>query len=430
MRIAARYRAHSPQDLGVAQPSELMVGERQTAGTVAYSPAVTAGPTVDSADVRFVADDELVGYAEGADRLVRAMRGRGLRVEYRSLFYGSETQPCALRRHSRDPLPAEHAALGAPTIVRMFPPRLSQVREAIGDGTLIWQTVWETDRLPRHWVPLLNDVDRVIVPTDWNRAVFETSGVTTPVDVVPHVACDPVPGDGGLPLDLPADLVVFYTISRWCQRKQPAADLQAFLEAFTIDDPVAFVIKTTPLTTVPESGDWAQQSPLMGTTMLEVARIIRSYPRPPPVRVEVADWTAERIAGLHTRGDCFVSLSHGEGWHIGAFDAAAYGNPIVMTGWGGQLAYLDPDASFLVDHELEPVRHVDTETYSPDQNWAAPRLDHAVVLLREVAADISAARERAAPQRARVLHDYAEPRVVAALGEAVPECALSADGKL
>jgi len=376
-----------------------------------------------SAALRFVAEDELVGYAEGADRLVRALRGWGLHVEYRGLLFGDDTNPCALRRHSRDPLPAERAAPGAPTIVRMVPPRLPQVREAIGDGPLIWQTVWETDRLPRHWVPLLDDVDRVIVPTEWNRAVFETSGVTTPVVVVPHVACDPVPGDGGLPLDLPADLVAFYTISRWCPRKQPGADLRAFLDAFTIDDPVALVIKTGPFTSGPVPGDWARGSPLIGTTMLEVARIMRSYPRPPLVRVEVADWAQERVAGLHTRGDCFVSLSHGEGWHIGAFDAAAYGNPVVMTGWGGQLAYLDPDASFLVDYELEPVRHVDTLTYSPDQQWATPRLDHAAELLREVAADLAAARERAAPQRASVLRDYAGRRVVAALGEAVPELA-------
>jgi hypothetical protein len=377
--------------------------------------------------MRLIAEDELVGYTEVADRLVRALRGRGVRVEYRGLLLGSETTPCALRRHSRDPLPDERAAPGAPTIVRMVPPRLRQVREAIvGDlvgGPMICQTMWETDRLPQHWAPMLNDVDRVIVPTEWNRTVFETSGVTTPVAVVPCVACDPVPGDGGSPLGLPTDLVVFYTISRWCLRKQPAADLRAFLEAFTIDDPVAFVIKTVPFSDHPVSEDWAGHSPLMGTTMLEVARIMRSYPRPPPVLVEVTNWTEERIAGLHARGDCFVSLSHGEGWHVGAFDAAAYGNPVVITGWGGQLAYLDPDASFLVDYELEPVRHVDAVSYSPDQYWAAPRVDHAAALLREVAADIGSARERAAPQRARVLNDYAGPRVVAAFGEAVPELA-------
>jgi len=383
-------------------------------------------PERSSAALRYVAEDELVGYAEGADRLVRALRGCGVRVEYRGMFLGGAGQACSLRPHGRDPFPDHRAGPGAPTIVRMVPPRLPQVREAIGDGTLIWQTVWETDRLPRHWVPLLNDVDRVIVPTEWNRAVFEASGVTTPVVVVPHVACDPVPGDGGSPLDLSADVVVFYTISQWCQRKQPAADLQAFLEAFTIDDPVALVIKTAPFAGFRAGEDWASHSPLVGTTMLDVARIMRSYSRPPLVRVEVTDWTAERIAGLHTRGDCFVSLSHGEGWHIGAFDAAAYGNPVVMTGWGGQLAYLDPETSFLVECELEPVRHDDPSTYSPDQHWATPRLEHAVALLREVAADIGAARSRAAPQRARVLNDYAGPRVVATLADTCPELAVAA----
>ncbi|HEX5586387.1 MAG TPA: hypothetical protein VFZ17_03705 [Acidimicrobiia bacterium] len=381
-------------------------------------------PEPSSAALRFVAEDELVGYAEGSDRLVRALRASGVGVEYRGLHLGDEAQPSALRRHSRDPLPAEHAAPGAPTIARMVPPRLPQVREAIGDGTLLWQTVWETDRLPQHWVPLLDDVDRVIVPTEWNRAVFEASGVTAPVVVVPHVACHPVPGDGGLPLGLPADVVVFYTIGRWCLRKQPAADLRAFLEAFTADDPVALVIKTVPFTTFSECGEWARDSPLLGTTMLEVAHILRSYARPPLVLLESADWTADRIAGLHTRGDCFISLSHGEGWHIGAFDAAAYGNPVVMTGWGGQLAYLDPAASFLVDYVLEPARHVDNLSYSSDQHWATPSIDHAAALLREVAADVGAARERAAPQRARVLHEYAPPRVVATLAEAVPELAL------
>ena len=97
-----------------------------------------------------------------------------------------------------------------------------------------------------------------------------------------------------------------------------------------------------------------------------------------------------------------------------------------MTGWGGQLAYLDPAASFLVDYELEPVQHVEADTYAPEQHWAAPRVDHAAALLREVAADIGAARERAAPQRARLLHDFAGPRVVAALDAAIPELAAAA----
>ena len=52
--------------------------------------------------------------------------------------------------------------------------------------------------------------------------------------------------------------------------------------------------------------------------MLEVARIIREYPHAPIVRLEVDDWAPERVAGLHSRGDCYVSLAHGEQWGLGA----------------------------------------------------------------------------------------------------------------
>lgn len=74
------------------------------------------------------------------------------------------------------------------------------------------------------------------------------------------------------------------------------------------------------------------------------------------MQLEVGDWTDDRVAGLHARGECFVSLTHGEGWGIPAFDACACGNPVVITGWGGQLEHLDGDASSLADRASDPVR--------------------------------------------------------------------------
>ena len=104
--------------------------------------------------------------------------------------------------------------------------------------------------------------------------------------------------------------------------------------------------------------------------------------------------------GLHARGDCYVSMAHGEGWDVPAFDAVAYGNPVVVTGWGGPRAFLDDDA-FLVSADLVPVRHFEPQSYAPEQNWVAPRVDHAVELMREVARDITAARRRVARPEAR-----------------------------
>ncbi|GAI18333.1 unnamed protein product, partial [marine sediment metagenome] len=51
---------------------------------------------------------------------------------------------------------------------------------------LIGYTVWETDRIPDHWPGLLNKMDHLLVPTHWNKRVFENCGVITPIDVVPH----------------------------------------------------------------------------------------------------------------------------------------------------------------------------------------------------------------------------------------------------
>ena len=386
------------------------------------------------AALRYIAQDAPTGYGESADRLVRALREAGVRVEYRRYVGEVRGEVPDIRQHRRDPRSDEWAMPGAPTVAHLVPEHYEHVRRLLGEhggggGPLIAHTVWETDRMPDHWPALLNAVDRIVVPTEWNRGVFTEGGVTAPITVLPHIACDPTLGDGGVPLGLPDDVVVFYTISRWDQRKQPAAVIRAFAEAFTAADPVALVVKTTPTTQFPIPGEWGGASGILGTTMLEVARILRDYPSPPVVRGEIEEWAPARIAGLHTRCDCFVSLTHAEGWDLGAFDAATYGNPVIATGWGGPLSYLDADASFLVDVDLVPVEHFERHSYSPKQHWAEPRLDHAVELLREVAADLGAARRRALLQRDRLRADYAPARVVEILREGVPELDLPAPSR-
>jgi hypothetical protein len=50
-------------------------------------------------------------------------------------------------------------------------------------------------------------------------------------------------------------------------------------------------------------------------------------------------------------------------------------------------------------------------SYTADQQWAEPDLDHAVDLLRAVVADAAQARRRAEPARDRVRERYAPARV-------------------
>jgi glycosyltransferase involved in cell wall biosynthesis len=365
-----------------------------------------------SAELRYVAEDAPTGYGDAADRLVRAVRGVGTRVEYRGLSNTRAGATPALVPFSRDPLPDELASADAPTVAHLVPEYYPLVQSVLDGGRFVAHTVWESDRLPQHWPDLLNATDRVIVPTGWNRDVFVASGVRAPVHVVPHVATAPEPGDSGAGLGLDPDDYAFYTIGRWDERKAVFLAVEAYLRAFTADDPVVLVIKTGPRLEMPP-GEWGAGNPMSWTTPWQVASLVRQFRKPARVRLEVELWTDDRIAGLHTRGDCYLTLARGEGWAIGAFDASAYGNPVIATGWGGFLEYLDEDNAFLVDHALTPVEHNAFASYSRDQRWAAPDVDHAVDVLRAVVADPDAARARGALARDRVLDRYAPARVAA-----------------
>jgi glycosyltransferase involved in cell wall biosynthesis len=368
-------------------------------------------PAASAATLRYIAEDAPTGYGDWANRLVRALRDHGAEVEYLGWPNTVAGAAPVLSRFSRDERPRECVSADAPTVVHLVPEYYPLVRELVPYGRFIGHTVWEADRIPDHWPGLLNETDLVIVPTEWNRDVFVEGGVRVPVAVVPPVARVPVLRDGGAPLDIPDELIVFYAIGRWDQRKAMFHAVEAFLRAFTGDDPVVLVVKTGPKIEMPPTEEWGTDNPRAWTTGWQVARLVSRHRHPAQLRLEVGDWTDDQIAALHARGDCYVSLTRGEGWGMGAFDACAYGNPVVATGWGGALAFLDDEGASLVETRIIPVEHV-YASYSPDQRWAEPNLDHAVELLRTVASDVAAARARAGPLQERVLRDYA-PTVVA-----------------
>lgn len=351
--------------------------------------------------LRYVAEGGSTGYRTAAVRLADAVRAAGVDVEL--LTWRPPPDWSSLGQFLCDDGVARSRP-ATPTVMHLVPEHVPALR-ALTTGPLVLHTVWETDLLPRRWPAFINSSDGLIVPSDGNRQVFARSGARLPTEVIPHVACEALEGDRGLPLGIPDDVVVFYAISRWDERKAPTLVVQAFLEAFTADDPVALVIKTGPIAEIRPADDWGHTSPRFVTTDWQVARLMRNHPRPPRIHLVVDEWDEARIAGLHTRGDCYVTLTHAEGWGIGSFDACVYGNPVIATGWSGQLEYLD-GSSTLVDYDLVSVSHSAVGSYEPRQHWAQPRPEHAVELLRAVAADPAAARAAAAPLAQRALERF------------------------
>lgn len=280
---------------------------------------------------------------------------------------------------------------------------------------LIGYTVWETDRIPDHWPGLLNKMDHLLVPTHWNKRVFENCGVITPIDVVPHTIGETTPQECETPWEKEPDEYVFYTIGAWTARKAIWNTIRSYLKTFTAQDATVLAIKTT-------SKDFTQRN-FPGhsrDTARAVQRIVTSYPNPAKIRLITDELDEEDMVKLHLRGDCYVSLCRSEGWGLGAFDAAGHGNPVIITGFGGQVEYLPRDLALLVNYKIVPVSdRMGKASYSKNQNWGEPDVLHASRLMRWAFEHRTEAKAKGEKLKKHVRENFSENVVIGKLISAI-----------
>ena len=248
-------------------------------------------------------------------------------------------------------------------------------------------TTWETERLPGPWPGLLHGAEMVMVPCQWNRQVFERCGVTAPVEVVPHCLPGELPPAAPIPT---SGELVFYSVNVWSDRKALDLTLRAYGKAFRRGENVRLVLKTSPRHIsyrVPFTG-W---SPLPARLCIAAERALR--PRP-PLTVLTDFVPGAEMDRLHASSHCYVSLCRSEGWGMGAFDAAAAGRPVIMTGFGGQLDFLPEELAYLVNYRLVDVRPRLTDRWGHGHHWAEPDVEHAAALMRHVYENRGEAREK------------------------------------
>jgi glycosyltransferase involved in cell wall biosynthesis len=292
----------------------------------------------------------------------------------------------------------------------------------------IGYTVWETDALPRHWLPLLNLPDKVLVPSAMNQSLFVAAGVTRPVVAVPHIrrhafnAVSTAEAAGlRAHLGVPDDHFVFYSIGTWDPRKALADLVTAFCRAFCGDDKVSLVVKTSraphplALEQVPPGG-----IPDLVAGLRDGVAAATGTPRA-HVAAIAADGVAGRVIDtLHATGDCFVSLTHGEGWGMGAFDAATLGKPVLITGYGGPAEYLPRGYPGLIDYAMVPVSGWSPQaSFHLPQRWAQPEALDVRRKLRRMVARHADFLDAAAIAGEAIVNRYAEPVVARQLIAAI-----------
>ena len=242
-------------------------------------------------------------------------------------------------------------------------------------------TIWETSKLHPQWSGWINNgAVKVLVGCHWNKEVFQTSGVTIPIGVVPH-GIDMAGFDGIKPYNIAGvdkDTYVFYDIFQWTERKNPLPLIKAYWHEFGANDNAALVLKTY-------RGDYSDGEKDAIRNTLKRLKNVCPNDYHPPIYLILNLLSEDEILGLHARGDCYASFDRGEGFGLSPFTAGACGNPVIITNYGGAKEYAKEHTSYRIDRSLTPVFGMPwSPWYRVDQLWAEPDVAHGASLMRRV----------------------------------------------
>ncbi len=265
---------------------------------------------------------------------------------------------------------------------------------------------WEMETFPSRFHADFDYYDEIWAPTDFCRRSFEAVS-PVPVYKVPY----PLFTEGDVKPDrgrfaLPEEAFVFlFTFDFWSitQRKNPLGVLQAFRRASGVGDHAVLVLKSINASAHPEER-FALARAADGLNVIFIDDHLN--------RTE--------LAGLFASADCYVSLHRSEGLGLGMAQAMSLGQPVIATGYSGNLEFMTPENSLLVDYRMIEL----DETCGPYERgcrWADPDVDQAAELMHWVYSH----REEAARIGERARHDVRttlDPaRCIAAIRERVAE---------
>jgi len=217
-----------------------------------------------------------------------------------------------------------------PIVLQLCPP--NGMRKPDAFRVLLTMTEREDwpERYPDWHAILENDVDLIVVPTEWNRDVFRRGGVTTAIEVCPlGIDVERFHPPETPPAEPPFTfLAIFQGLGKSSSREDWADLLSAWATAFGPDDPVRLVIRSgrsEPGFTVDGSGA--------------------------PVELLLDDdgpLKEAAVSDLYRSAHVFVKSSV-EGWGLPTMEALASGLVMVHCRGTAPDAYLDDDNALLFE---------------------------------------------------------------------------------
>jgi glycosyltransferase involved in cell wall biosynthesis len=342
------------------------------------------------------------GHDHHVREFVRHLVRAGIRLQLIDVpEWGPVKLPDALRESWFDTLTAP---VESPLMLHFCMPH--QVTATSGHRHVNY-TMFEASRVPRAWVEVGFQCDRVVVPTDCARLAWLESGLPEARLRVCPLGIDPTcfhPGASPLPLEdrrgrpFSDYTVRVLNVSDITPRKNLLGLLRVWIQATRAADDALLVVKIgrgRPGAALALMRDLVFVERALGKTRAEAAPMFFLD------RV-LADADMPRLFAAATH---YWSMSHGEGWDQPMVEAAATGLRLIAPRHTAYLSYLDDRVATLLPCRPVPALIDDdpglrrlfegTLWWEPDDTAAADAVRRAIAGA-DVAVDGHAARDRVA----------------------------------
>jgi glycosyltransferase involved in cell wall biosynthesis len=227
---------------------------------------------------------------------------------------------------------------------------------------------WELDTIPEEWAELSPLLDAIWSPTAFVADAFRQRMPVPVEQVLPGVELSEIETVTKAELGIPENNYVFMFMFDMCSqmiRKNPLALIKAFRAAFRPTDHASLVIKVS-----------------RGRSHPEAFAALEHAAREAGVIIVDEVLSRARAYGVIEMCDCFVSLHRAEGFGLCLAEAMLMGKPVIATNYSGNLAFMHPGNSLLVDYRLTDIAD-DNPIYEGGNHWANPSVEHAAALMRQ-----------------------------------------------
>lgn len=244
-------------------------------------------------------------------------------------------------------------------------------------GKLVLMQPWEYGSLPVEWQQsFISSVDEIWVYTRYLKICYERSGVPAEKIKVVPLGIDPIHFN---PKAKPAEWITQECADRFrflfnggvTTRKGTDILVNAYLNEFSADEPVCLIIKDS---NVYVRGMAQKVQALAGRD--DIAKIIHN----------TDSVLHDELPGLYTACDCYVHPYRAEGYGLPIAEAMSCDIPVIVTGGGASLDFVNPDTGYFIKCSLETMgsRQVSSLKTVDYPFWLTPDMGHLQSLLRYV----------------------------------------------